>query len=72
MVPVDDGSRTPEESDGVQRLGSLRRTIQLALWVIVVITIIGGLSIATVLTLFLTPIVYEILHRLTDRDYDVA
>jgi HAE1 family hydrophobic/amphiphilic exporter-1 len=32
-------------------------------------TIIGGLSIATALTLFLTPAVYEILHRRLDRDY---
>ena len=31
------------------------------------ITIIGGLSIATFLTLFLTPVVYESLHRWTDR-----
>lgn len=33
------------------------------------ITIIGGLSIATMLTLFLTPIVYEMLHSRTDREY---
>ena len=33
------------------------------------ITIIGGLSIATFLTLFLTPVVYESLHRWTDREY---
>ena len=33
------------------------------------ITIIGGLSIATVLTLLLTPTIYEILHRKLDRDY---
>ncbi len=33
------------------------------------ITIIGGLSIATVLTLFLTPVVYELLHRRIDREY---
>jgi HAE1 family hydrophobic/amphiphilic exporter-1 len=33
------------------------------------ITIIGGLSIATLLTLFLTPVVYEALHRRTDREY---
>ena len=32
-------------------------------------TIIGGLSIATLLTLFLTPIVYESLHRKLDRQY---
>ncbi len=32
------------------------------------ITIIGGLSIATTLTLFLTPAVYELLHRRIDRD----
>ena len=33
------------------------------------ITIIGGLSIATFLTLFLTPVVYEMLHMRTDREY---
>lgn len=33
------------------------------------ITIIGGLSIATFLTLFLTPVVYEALHRRIDREY---
>jgi len=33
------------------------------------VTIIGGLTIATTLTLFLTPAVYEILHRRIDRDY---
>jgi HAE1 family hydrophobic/amphiphilic exporter-1 len=33
------------------------------------ITIIGGLSIATLLTLFLTPVVYEMLHRATDKEY---
>jgi HAE1 family hydrophobic/amphiphilic exporter-1 len=33
------------------------------------ITIIGGLSIATLLTLFLTPVVYEVLHRATDKEY---
>ncbi len=33
------------------------------------ITLIGGLSIATFLTLFLTPVVYESLHRRTDREY---
>ncbi len=33
------------------------------------ITIIGGLTIATMLTLFLTPIVYEMLHSRTDREY---
>jgi len=33
------------------------------------ITIIGGLSIATFLTLFLTPFVYEMLHRITDKEY---
>ncbi len=31
------------------------------------LTIIGGLTIATLLTLFLTPSIYEILHRLTER-----
>jgi len=34
------------------------------------ITILGGLTIATALTLFLTPTVYEIMHRRLDRDYD--
>jgi len=34
------------------------------------ITIMGGLAIATLLTLFLTPVIYEALHRWTDRDYD--
>jgi HAE1 family hydrophobic/amphiphilic exporter-1 len=33
------------------------------------ITIIGGLSIATLLTLYLTPVVYEMLHRRLDREY---
>ncbi len=33
------------------------------------ITIIGGLSIATLLTLFLTPVVYEMMHSRTDRKY---
>ena len=33
------------------------------------ITIIGGLSIATLLTLFLTPVVYELLHRRIDKEY---
>jgi HAE1 family hydrophobic/amphiphilic exporter-1 len=33
------------------------------------IAIIGGLSIATMLTLFLTPVVYEMLHRKTDKAY---
>jgi len=33
------------------------------------ITIIGGLSIATLLTLFLTPVVYEMLHSATDKEY---
>jgi HAE1 family hydrophobic/amphiphilic exporter-1 len=33
------------------------------------IAIIGGLSIATFLTLFLTPVVYEMLHRKTDKAY---
>jgi len=33
------------------------------------LTIIGGLSIATLLTLFLTPVVYEMLHRHTDKEY---
>ena len=34
------------------------------------ISIIGGLSLATLLTLFLTPVVYETVHRRTDRRYD--
>ena len=33
------------------------------------LTIIGGLSIATLLTLFLTPVVYELLHRKIDKEY---
>jgi len=33
------------------------------------LTIIGGLSIATLLTLFLTPVVYEMLHRKIDKEY---
>lgn len=36
------------------------------------ITIMGGLTIATALTLFLTPVVYEILHRWIDRNYEAA
>jgi HAE1 family hydrophobic/amphiphilic exporter-1 len=36
------------------------------------VTIIGGLSLATLLTLFLTPTVYEILHRRLDRDYEAG
>jgi len=32
------------------------------------IAIIGGLSIATFLTLFLTPVAYEMLHRVTDDE----
>ncbi|MCK4414501.1 MAG: efflux RND transporter permease subunit [Candidatus Eisenbacteria sp.] len=34
------------------------------------ITIIGGLSIATLVTLFLTPMIYELAHRYLARDYD--
>ncbi|MBU1948575.1 MAG: efflux RND transporter permease subunit [Candidatus Eisenbacteria bacterium] len=34
------------------------------------ITIIGGLSLATILTLFLTPVAYEGLHQRIDRAYD--
>jgi hydrophobic/amphiphilic exporter-1 (mainly G- bacteria), HAE1 family len=34
------------------------------------ITILGGLSIATLLTLFLTPVIYEILHKVLERDFD--
>jgi len=33
------------------------------------ITILGGLTMATALTLFLTPVVYEMLHGRIDRDY---
>jgi HAE1 family hydrophobic/amphiphilic exporter-1 len=33
------------------------------------ITIIGGLSIATLLTLYLTPVVYELIHKRVDREY---
>lgn len=33
------------------------------------LTIIGGLSITTALTLFLTPVLYEIIHARFDRDY---
>jgi HAE1 family hydrophobic/amphiphilic exporter-1 len=35
------------------------------------VTIIGGLTLATTLTLFLTPMIYEFLHRRLDRDYAV-
>jgi HAE1 family hydrophobic/amphiphilic exporter-1 len=34
------------------------------------VTILGGLSLATLLTLFLTPVIYELLHRLLERDFD--
>jgi len=33
------------------------------------VTILGGLSIATMLTLFLTPLIYEIFHKLVDKDF---
>ncbi len=33
------------------------------------ISIIGGLTFSTVLTLFMTPVIYELIHRRTDRDY---
>ncbi len=33
------------------------------------ITIIGGLSLATLLTLYLTPVIYEMIHRRLDREY---
>ncbi len=33
------------------------------------ITILGGLTMATALTLFLTPCIYEFLHRRLDRNY---
>jgi HAE1 family hydrophobic/amphiphilic exporter-1 len=36
------------------------------------VTIMGGLAIATVLTLFLTPALYELLHRRLDRDYETV
>ncbi len=36
------------------------------------ITIMGGLSMATALTLFMTPVIYETLHHWTDRDADAA
>jgi HAE1 family hydrophobic/amphiphilic exporter-1 len=31
------------------------------------VTILGGLSLATALTLFMTPVIYESLHGLLDR-----
>ena len=34
------------------------------------ITIMGGLSLATLLTFFVTPAVYEAIHRRIDRDFD--
>lgn len=34
------------------------------------ITIIGGLGLSTVLTLFMTPALYELAHRRTDRRWD--
>ncbi len=34
------------------------------------ITILGGLTISTVVMLFLTPSLYEIVHRRLDRDYE--
>ncbi|MDO9695295.1 MAG: efflux RND transporter permease subunit [Candidatus Latescibacteria bacterium] len=34
------------------------------------ITILGGLTISTVVMLFLTPTLYEIVHRRLDRDYE--
>jgi len=33
------------------------------------ITIIGGLTLSTLLTLFLTPVVYELIHSRIDREY---
>jgi hydrophobic/amphiphilic exporter-1 (mainly G- bacteria), HAE1 family len=33
------------------------------------ITILGGLSIATTLTLFLTPVIYDLMHARLDKDY---
>ncbi|MFH1143067.1 MAG: efflux RND transporter permease subunit [Candidatus Eisenbacteria bacterium] len=33
------------------------------------ISIIGALTVSTVLTLFMTPAIYEVLHRWLDRDY---
>ncbi|MBK7045372.1 MAG: efflux RND transporter permease subunit [bacterium] len=34
------------------------------------ITIIGGLGLSTILTLFMTPALYEIIHRRTDKRYE--
>jgi HAE1 family hydrophobic/amphiphilic exporter-1 len=34
------------------------------------ITIIGGLGLSTVLTLFMTPAIYEFIHRRTDKRYE--
>lgn len=34
------------------------------------ITIIGGLGLSTVLTLFMTPALYEMIHRRTDRNWE--
>lgn len=34
------------------------------------ITIIGGLTVSTIITLFMTPMVYEIVHRRLDRDWE--
>jgi len=36
------------------------------------ISIIGGLTFSTVLTLFMTPVIYELVHRRTDRDYETG
>jgi HAE1 family hydrophobic/amphiphilic exporter-1 len=33
------------------------------------LAIIGGLSFCTILTLYLTPAVYEAIHRRLDREY---
>ncbi|MBU0740720.1 efflux RND transporter permease subunit [bacterium] len=33
------------------------------------VTILGGLSLATLLTLFLTPVIYEIFHKRLDKDF---